>query len=472
MRRCKIKALLTPLVGFVALTVIASACGDGERTSLFKQTIGSDGGIVSMGGDVVVRVPADALPSDATITIIPATEDHPAPRGLEAAKSVAPAFNIDLRGQELSKPVVLEIAFDPGLLPQDSPEDAVFLAFYDEQKEEWVPVYGTVDLSRHVVIVETDHLSWWNPFSWDLSELWDKIGRRLESLLELAGLPVAEIPQCSSVPTYMTLDFTDSLLACIEGTETEGQAVLKLVNNRAYATLVELRPGVELIDASHGSLTDAAWHLLVDKLGDDVVYIPPAGEAKILLQFEDAGKISLLSAPSDWTLALDILLLIPSVLGVDVDPDNVVDGLRCLFETMAPDDHGLRTLGDLFDVAKECVAYVLKGTPKLLWTAIKGGVTLGAAVGELLVQRTQELFGADEGNVTVTYNPRPDQEPPTQEPRTQEPPTSMPEGPGGNVPGVYVNPDDRSEYLELKEDGTFFFKAVAHAPTCRGTTAE
>ncbi len=384
----------------VGLALLYSGCGGGQMATVSEQITAADGGTVSIGDDIVVRIPPNALSDDATVTITRSSEENPAPDGFEGAQSVGEAFDIDLGGAKLSGRVTLEIAYDPALMPEDSPEDAVFLAFYDEEQKKWVPAYGTVDLDRHVVVIETDHLSWWNPFNWDLSELKAKIMRGLESLLELVGLPVAEIPQCDAAPAHMSLDFSDSLLACIKGADTEGQAVLKLVNNRAYATLVDLRPGVQLNDVSHGSLTDAGWKLLTEKLGGDVVYIPPAGEAEFTLQFEEAGEIILSSAPSDMTLAGDMLIAIVSALGMDP-----VDGLKCLFEIMTPERQGTPTIGDLFDVVKDCVGVALKGTAGIVWGAIKTLVTLGAAAGELLVQRTAELFGGDEGRVTVTYSP-------------------------------------------------------------------
>jgi len=395
-------------LGLTFLAFFLSSCGGSQpevtRPATVSQPItAAEGGAVALGEDVVVWIPAGALSEDARVTITRASEENPAPGQLEGAQSLGDAFNINMGGVELSGPVRLEVAYDPGLLPEDSPQEAVFLGFYDEENKQWVPVYGTVDLDRHVVVVETDHLSWWNPFSWKWSELVAKITRGLESLLGAVGLPVAEIPQCGAAPAHMTVDFSDSLLACIEGTDAEGRAVLRLANNRAYAVLMHPPPGVQLVRVSHGSLTDAAMALLEDELGGGAVYIPAAGDAEFTLRFERAEEISLSSMPSDMTLALDMLLRILSVLGAD--PDNVVDGLRCMFEIMTPDRQGTPTIGDLFDVVKDCVGVALKGTAGIVWGTIKTLVTLGAAAGELLVQRTAELFGGDAGRVTVTYNP-------------------------------------------------------------------
>jgi hypothetical protein len=385
----------------VGLAIVLSACGGGQRASVSEHITAADGGTVSIGDDIIVRIPPDALSEDATVAITRASEDNYAPGELEGAQSVGGAFNIDLGGAKLSQPVRLEIAYDPGLLPEDSPQDAVFLAFYDEESAQWLPVYGTVDVGRHVVVVETDHLSWWNPFSWDLSELKAQIMRGLESLLELGGLPVAEIPQCGAAPAHMSLDFTDSLLACIEGAGTGGQAVLRLANNRAYAIVLRLSPGVQLHDVSLGSLTEAAGELLEEKLGKDVVYIPAAGDAELSLQFEEAGEISLLSAPSDMTLALDMFLAIVSALRAD--PDNVIDGMKCLFEIMTAGDGGIPAFGDLLDVAKRCAGVALKNTTAgVVLKAIRSFITIGVAAGERIVQ---QFVSNAQGEVTVTYSP-------------------------------------------------------------------
>lgn len=424
-------------LGIASLPFFLSSCGGAEPSQVSQPLTAADGGTVSIADDIIIRVPAGALSEDAMVTITRATEANPPPGRLEGAQSVGDAFNIDIGGAELVKPVILEIAYDPALLPEDSPEDAVFLAFYDEEGEQWVPVYGTVDFARHVVVIETDHLSWWNPFSWNLSELVAKIRRGLEGILRAVGLPVAEIPQCGSPPAHMTLNFTDSLLACIEGTNTQGQAVLRLANNRAYATLLNLSPGTQLNSVSHGSLTDTAWALLVERLGKDVVYVPPAGQAELLLQFDSGGEITLSSTPSDVTLALDMLLGIFSALGVD--PDNVIGGLKCLFNIITPERPGTPTLGTLFDVVKDCVGVALKGTAGIVWAAIKTLVTLGAAAGELLVQRTAELFGSDEGRVTLTYSP------PQPAPPSPEATTPAPEVMGTKIITVPLEPDQELE---------------------------
>jgi len=194
-------------VAAAGLAALFSACGGGEPTAASRQVSAADGGTVSLGDDVTLKIPAGALLQDATVTITKATEDKPAPDELEGTKAVGAAFNIDVGDQQLAKPVTLEIAFDPEALPSDSSEDVVFLAFYDEDKKGWVPVGGQVDKERSVLIIETDHLSWWNKFSWNW-DAWIAVLKKLLSLRITDWIEAVNLltEKCERQTTTVTVD--------------------------------------------------------------------------------------------------------------------------------------------------------------------------------------------------------------------------------------------------------------------------
>lgn len=162
---------LVTLVGVVTLLVTVAALvalggGDGQPMTVSRQVTAADGDTISLGERVTLHIPPGALEHDTIVTITQATVDHPAPGELKDAYAMGGAFNIDLGGVGLSDPVTLTIAYDPDRLVDDTPHDAVFLAYFDEDREDWLSVHGTVDPDQHAVTVETDHLSWWNPVSW------------------------------------------------------------------------------------------------------------------------------------------------------------------------------------------------------------------------------------------------------------------------------------------------------------------
>ena len=160
-------ARLVLAVVALAASAALSACGGAEPKTASAEIAAADGGTVTLGDEVTLRIPPGALSADAVVTMTRVPE---ADRDdLEGAEAVGPTFDIDLGGAELSAPATLEMAFDPGKLPEDTPEEAAFLAYYDDDGDRWVPVGGRVDAERDVVIIETDHLSRWKPWTWN----WD-----------------------------------------------------------------------------------------------------------------------------------------------------------------------------------------------------------------------------------------------------------------------------------------------------------
>ncbi len=151
------------LAVLLLVPVVLAACQDGGRSSLLSQQVPAAGGRVSFGETVSVQFPPGAVPDGTEVTIKKGVGPHDS---LEGGQSLGSAFSIDL-SQTLSNPVTLEIAFDPSKLPKGSSAGQAFLATYDEVKKVWIPVPGQVDTQRKVITIQTDHLSWWNPFSWD-----------------------------------------------------------------------------------------------------------------------------------------------------------------------------------------------------------------------------------------------------------------------------------------------------------------
>jgi hypothetical protein len=168
------------LVAAMAVCGLSGSCG-GDQPSSTTETLPAAGGTVSLGEAVTLHIPPGAISDAAEVTIAEANDNDPAPAELEATIPVGQAFKIDIGEQELSKQVTLEVAFDPDLLPEGTPEEAVFLAYFDEASQAWVPVGGQVDQERNVIIVQTEHLSWWNPFTWNW-EAWIAVMKKGFSL--------------------------------------------------------------------------------------------------------------------------------------------------------------------------------------------------------------------------------------------------------------------------------------------------
>jgi hypothetical protein len=241
--------LLIVLFVALCLVVLDSACGGGEDQKLPQHTpvaeggsvsqriTAADGGSVSLSGAITLDIPAGALPGDATVTITAEEDEGPAPTDLDGAEPVGDKFKVDLGGQKPSGKVLVEIAFAPELLPEGTPEDAVFLAYYDESSQQWIPVGGRVDKDRNVVIVETDHLSWWNPFTWNwdawIAFLHKTLSLRLTDFVEGISLLTGECNESSQNVTVDNSKGNTVIKGCIDNDDPTGPE-LRVVNLKSF----------------------------------------------------------------------------------------------------------------------------------------------------------------------------------------------------------------------------------------------
>jgi len=63
----------------------------------------------------------------------------------------------------------LVLPYDPDELPADMDPEKLFIAYFDEDVQDWQFVGGDVDTEDHLITVKTDHASRWSIFHWN----WD-----------------------------------------------------------------------------------------------------------------------------------------------------------------------------------------------------------------------------------------------------------------------------------------------------------
>jgi hypothetical protein len=391
------------------------SCGGGKQPETSQPITAANGGTVTLGNDIMVRVSPGALSADATIAISRAADKAAALPELEAAVPISSAYSIDIRGAELLKPIWVEVVFDPGRIPDDTPLELAFLARFDDASNRWVPLFGMVDPERHALVVETDHLSILQGWIPDVKALLRKMSDALVSL----SLPTAEIPKCERrSPNYMSLDFNNLLLACIEEEEEGilGEAVLRIANNRAFAILIDPPDNVELLSpVSYGTIYDSVWSFLAEKVGGGLVYVPPAGNAEFVVRFSGPGDIRLSSEPSRLTLAADVFVVILKWLlrsyGIDPDASDftrqsihdlgvTILSMECLFKvgTATP------TVRELVSTVVQCFPAMVMLPPKIdaLAALVLRDLRIVVAVGQLAYE---EFASGGRGLVTVSYQP-------------------------------------------------------------------
>ena len=206
------------LVLILAFTLTSLACGtSGADVREVDVEISEDGTIELPSGGRVIP-PEGARIDTTSVSLWTSTKP---PFEFEGADSIGSAYLIDFGSVDLPDEVTLEIPYDPGDLPEGTAEGEVFAAYYDEGAEEWVPVAGRVDQDRNVIVVTTDHLSWWNPFTWNW-EAWVAVADNILSLriTEMAGAITLLTRDCLSSSEHASVDTSESnsvIQGCIEG---------------------------------------------------------------------------------------------------------------------------------------------------------------------------------------------------------------------------------------------------------------
>lgn len=185
------------------------------------------------------------MAEDTTVTISRGTDKDSPSEELEGATAVGQAFNVDLGDQQLAKPVTLEIAFDPEMLPEDTPAEVTFLAYYDDEAGGWIPVGGRVDEERNALIIETDHLSWWNKFSWNW-DAWIAVLKKLLSLritdwIEAVNLLTEKCERQTSTITVDESKANNIVQGCVTK-EDPSAPELRVVNLKSFHIGVSAAP--------------------------------------------------------------------------------------------------------------------------------------------------------------------------------------------------------------------------------------
>jgi hypothetical protein len=235
-------ARLLPLALLLLIPIMLSACGGGKPATVAQQ-IPAAGATVSLGKDVTLQIPAGAVADATRVTI---TKKNAPGDALAGGQSLGFGFNIDLGGQKLQKPVTLEIAYDPKKLPKGSTDTEAFVAYYDEQRGAWVPAGGTVDPQRHVITIQADHLSWWNPFSWNweawIAVLHDALTGKLSNWVN--GLQVLT-ESCNRSGQSVTIDESKAnhiLQGCVT-TDDAASPKLRVANLKSFYIGISPAPG-------------------------------------------------------------------------------------------------------------------------------------------------------------------------------------------------------------------------------------
>jgi hypothetical protein len=287
---------------------------------------------------VVIQVPSGAAAGPVRLRVerLRAEEAPPPQEGLVA---VGVPVRVTLLAGELSGPVRLELSYDPAKVPEGMPEEALFLARYDEDAGRWVALLNSqVDTQRQRVMVEVDHFSEFDVFTFARDLLLKAWNEFIDAFQTFVAKKVSTVQPACGRPDGVFWEPVgqawEVLLGCPEWDGND--IVVKVANNRSYGLLV----GYDIPARSHSIELPSAsvdlvqgYSILMGKIeawalreqanvaaalaGSSpvagIIYLPP-GAMVTLRSSSWEGAKNIIAGPTALTLSLDASLAVIDVL--------------------------------------------------------------------------------------------------------------------------------------------------------------
>jgi len=241
-----VKRPLTVLIAAAVLALVAcshESASSPTPTPTPQQDVAAQVS-VSLGGEIglpdggaTLKIPPGALAADTAVSIKRVAPDATNGGDFELGVSAGERYEVDLGGQTLNQQALLEIPFDPSLLPQGADATQVFLAYYDGMAKQWVYAGGMVDTDRNVVILPVTHASWWNPFTWNwgawVAVLDKMLKGNVTDFLQAVSLLTEECPQQGQSVSVDASGANNVVQGCVQKDDPQTPE-LRVVNPKSF----------------------------------------------------------------------------------------------------------------------------------------------------------------------------------------------------------------------------------------------
>jgi len=192
------------------------------------------GGKISLPDGASLEIAPGSLPSNIEGTIDLLSQGV---QTYDEFSQVAGLYEISFGDISLDTPATLTLPYNPSLLPADIDPETLFIAYYDEDKQDWVYVGGDVDINNNFISVKTNHASRWSIFYWNW-EAWIAIlnktlGEGIISWLEAIDLLTNDCPQESESVWVENVNSQNLLQGCVDK-EDGKNAQVRVVNPKSF----------------------------------------------------------------------------------------------------------------------------------------------------------------------------------------------------------------------------------------------
>lgn len=386
MRRRQIRVLAAATM---AASAVLAGCGGGSHhssseSSHRKVDVVHPGsypasGTTAVGGGVTVRF-LSPQPAKARLKVSTAG----APAAPSGRAPIASPAHFELVGGTFGKGAVITFPL-PAALASPDPAGVIEVGTREDGATGWSTAAAVVNPEARTVTVRAAHFSWYEPWTWDWSNL---AADANQDIGQLVGKRTGPASCSSSSPTWVrsTPGVENGPALVVRGcTESQnGNLVVQLVNNRAYGLVLHYGGPVTFgWHEAGGNPLDKQENKLADVLvGDNALYLPPGGRASVGISQpssfnEEDFRVDVTKA----SLGLDVLRTIGTDLLPDVGDKAIAEVAKAcggtLTEAEKPDS--ITNLGAVRDDGLAAIDCITTGFTE----AVRDGLLDGKKVAEL-----------------------------------------------------------------------------------------
>ena len=251
----------------ISIMLVSISC------SLFGGTRQGDQSNLSLPDGASLNIVQSGLPNNVEVSIDLISQDK---RSYDEFYQVGSLYEISFGGAVLDSPATLTLPYNPNSLPEDVNPETLFIAYYDENVQDWHFVGGDVDTENHLISVKTDHASRWSVFTWNwdawIAVLDNFFSGSVISWIEAVNLLTDDCPQSGEGVWVDTTNSGNMIQGCVELDE-ESEAVLRVVNPKSFYYEITANSEEQGINFSEILSPGGSYDFGIDKIGTPPVEV-------------------------------------------------------------------------------------------------------------------------------------------------------------------------------------------------------
>lgn len=236
------KKVVHIIIVVIFLLSISCSLSDQAKSKVVKnidsQNVNaSAGAVLQLDDGASLQIPPASLPTNQQVSIQVLEAEAKDTEPADEFSPVGSLYEISFGGTMLNTSAELTLPYDPAQLTDDVTADMLFIAYYDDEKGQWVYAGGEVDQARQVVRVNTSHASRWAIFHWNWDAWLAVLNKTLEgnvmSIVDAVKLLKDECTKTIDPVSVENVNLQNLIQGCVERVNGD-QATVKVINPKSF----------------------------------------------------------------------------------------------------------------------------------------------------------------------------------------------------------------------------------------------